>query len=265
MPARTCCCWRRANDWAACEDAAGEENWAVREGYGTLVAGHADGVPVRLGTPATRIDHRGTMLRIETDAGVIEAERIITVPTPVLADERLTFDPPLHTKRDAAASLPLGLADKVLLAVNRPAWEAGTHLVGNPHSPCTASFRLSPFGWPVIEGFFGGRCAETREDERPAAAFAIDELVGLLGSDWRSRLRRLAATRWRAEPWIGGSYSHARIGHAGQREVLAEAVDDRLFFAGEACSRRDFSAAHGAYATGVAAAERVLALARPAA
>jgi hypothetical protein len=35
-------------------------------------------------------------------------------------------------------------------------------------------------------------------------------------------------------------------------------VDDRLFFAGEACSQHDYSTAHGAYLTGVAAAWRLL-------
>jgi monoamine oxidase len=32
-------------------------------------------------------------------------------------------------------------------------------------------------------------------------------------------------------------------------------VDERLFFAGEACSVHHFSTAHGAYRTGIAAAE----------
>jgi monoamine oxidase len=42
--------------------------------------------------------------------------------------------------------------------------------------------------------------------------------------------------------------------------VLAAAVEDRIYFAGEACSVHDFSTAHGAYRTGIAAAEAVLAL-----
>jgi monoamine oxidase len=41
--------------------------------------------------------------------------------------------------------------------------------------------------------------------------------------------------------------------------VLAAAVDQRLFFAGEACSCEDFSTAHGAYRSGIAAAEQVIA------
>lgn len=251
------------HDWAAYEADASNDNWAVREGYGTLIAGHAAGAPVRLSTAVTRVEHGGAVLRLETGDGMIEANRaIICVPTPVLADEGLRFDPPLPRKRDAAAALPLGVADKVFLYVDSPEWPADSHLIGNPHSARTASHRLSPFGWPIIESFFGGSCAESMEDERAATAFVIGELTALLGSDWRRRLTPLAATRWRHEPLIAGSYSHALVGHAGDRQVLAEAVDDRIFFAGEACSPHDFTTAHGAYQTGLAAADAVLSLSR---
>ncbi|WP_267396021.1 MULTISPECIES: NAD(P)/FAD-dependent oxidoreductase [unclassified Sphingomonas] len=246
------------HDWLAYEDASTADNWALPAGYGTLIAGHVGSVPVRLGTLVTRIDHRGTALRIDTDAGTVEADQaIVCVPTTALA--AIAFDPPLPGKHDAAAALPLGLADKVFLQVDRIDWPASSHLIGNPHSGCSASHRLSPFGWPIIESFFGGDCAEVLEVEGAAADFAITELVALLGADWRVRLTPLAATRWRHEPHIHGSYSHARVGHAGDRQILAAPVDDRLFFAGEACSREDFSTAHGAYLTGVAAAEAILA------
>ncbi|WP_294200636.1 NAD(P)/FAD-dependent oxidoreductase [uncultured Sphingomonas sp.] len=244
------------HDWAAYENAATDDNWAVVEGYGTVIACHAAGLTIRTGVTATRIDHHGKTIRIDTSAGTIEADHVVVaVPTTVLAEGRLTFDPPLPAKQDAAAALPLGIADKVFLSVEGPLpWSAHAHLTGNPHGACTASHRLSPFGWPIVESFFGGPCAEALEGDGAAAAFAIDELVTLLGSDWRGRFTPLDATRWRHVPLIGGSYSHARIGHAGARQTLAEPVDGRLFFAGEACSREDFSTAHGAYATGVAAA-----------
>lgn len=245
------------HDWAAYEDAATDDNWAVREGYGTLVASHIGGSPFRLNTPVTRIDHRGGTLKLDTPAGTIEADRVIVcVPTPVLASGALRFDPPLTDKQAAADALPLGLADKVFLHVDAPEWPANAHLVGNPYSACTASHRLSPFGLPLIESFFGGDCAEMLEDG-DAARFAIDELVALLGSDWRRRLTPLHATRWRHTPYIGGSYSHARIGRSGQRAVLAAPVYGRILFAGEACHPHDFSTAHGAYETGVAAAQAI--------
>jgi monoamine oxidase len=48
-------------------------------------------------------------------------------------------------------------------------------------------------------------------------------------------------------------------GKADCRAELAAPVEDRLFFAGEACSHGDYSTAHGAYLSGVAAAEAVIA------
>jgi monoamine oxidase len=116
-------------------------------------------------------------------------------------------------------------------------------------------------GRPCIEGFFGGRLAQALEEEGPGAAtaFAQDELAGLLGSAWRGRLTPLAETAWRDDPWARGSYSHALPGRSGDRAVLARPVDGRLFFAGEATSPDDFSTAHGAWITGLRAAEEALA------
>ena len=65
-----------------------------------------------------------------------------------------------------------------------------------------------------------------------------------------------------ADPCARGSYSYALPGKAECRAVLAGPVDARLFFAGEACSRNDFSTAHGAYRTGIAAAEQAIAARR---
>ena len=246
------------HDWLAYEDAATDDNWAVREGYGTLVAHHAAGLAVRTGVAASHVDHNDCALHVTTNAGTITARAvIIAVPTSILADERLSFTPALSDKHAAAAALPLGVADKAFLAVTGAHWPHDAHLIGNPHSACTASHRLSPFGWPVVESFFGGDCADQLEDG-DATAFAIEELVALLGSAWRARLTPITATRWRHEAWIEGSYSHARVGQAHQRATLAGAVDDRLFFAGEACSPHDFSTAHGARVTGLAAAAAVL-------
>ncbi|MES2096278.1 MAG: monofunctional biosynthetic peptidoglycan transglycosylase [Pseudomonadota bacterium] len=253
------------HDWAAYENAAGDDNWRLIEGYGTLIAAYGKKLPVRFDCPVSLVDHRGTVIRLTTPKGIVEAERvIIAVPTPIIADGDLRFDPPLEAKRNAAAALPLGLADKIFLGIRGPDYPRNAHLIGNPHSACTASYQVGFLGNPLVEAFFGGDCAEALEaqDDRAAADFAIGELAGLLGNGWRLRLSPIARTRWRAEPFIRGSYSHARVGSATQRGVLAEPHDDRLFFAGEACSRSDFSTAHGAYESGIAAAEEALAARR---
>ena len=89
--------------------------------------------------------------------------------------------------------------------------------------------------------------------------FAVGELTGLLGGDFAKRLKPIRVHRWGADPFARGAYSYALPGKADCRAVARRApVDDRLFFAGEACSQHDYSTAHGAYRTGIAAAEDVM-------
>ena len=241
-----------------------EINWRLYDGYGALIARHGAGVPVRLETPVARIDHRGHAIALETARGTLTARAVIvTVPTPILASGALAFDPPLPAKQAAAAGLPLGLANKLFLHVTDGGADlpSDTHLIGRIDRTATGSYQLRPHGWPIIQGYFGGAFARELERAGPAAmtAFALDELAGLLGNDIRAGLRWLASSAWDADEFARGGYSHALPGHADDRAVLAAPVDGRLFFAGEATSANDFSTAHGAYLTGVAAADAALA------
>src|SRR4029077_18177933 len=88
-----------------------------------------------------------------------------------------------------------------------------------------------------------------------AVSFAIEELQELLGNDFARGLTPVAVTRWAQEATIRGSYSHALPGHAYARVALARPVNERFCFAGEACSNEDFSTAHGAWQSGLAAAD----------
>jgi monoamine oxidase len=237
-------------------------NRRVVKGYGALIAAYGAGLDIRLNCPATLIDHSGRRLRIETPQGTIIADAaIVAVPSSIIASETLRFTPRLPGKREAADALPLGLADKLFLGIDDPdVFPAETRLVGAIDRTATATYHLRPFGRPVIEGYFGGRHAREleTEGEEGFARFAIEQIAERLGNDVRKHLRLIAASRWAHDRFARGSYSYARVGHADARAVLAAAVNDRLFFAGEACSRHDFSTAHGAYRTGREAAEQVL-------
>jgi monoamine oxidase len=235
-------------------------NWRVVAGYGALVEACAAGQNVTLDCPATLIDHAGRRVRIATARGDILARAaIITVPPPILASEALRFSPALPAKMAAAHALPLGLADKVFLRVDgADDLSPETRLFGAIDRTATGSYHLRPFGRPVIEGYFGGEFARALEADGRFAHFAIEQIAALLGGDMRRRLIPIAASSWGRDPWARGSYSYGSPGAAAARAVLAAPVDNRLFFAGEACSACDFSTAHGAYRTGVAAAEQVI-------
>ena len=234
-------------------------NWRLHRGYGRLFEALAEGLPIAYGTPVSTIAHGGKALSVATDRGSVSAQQVIVaVPTVILAEERLRFDPSLPDKLAAAAGLPLGLADKLFLAYDGDVPER--FLIGSTWRRETMNYQIRPFGRPRINCFFGGHFAAglERDGIEAMAGFAIDELAAILGNDVRKRLRPLAASFWRRDEFAGGSYSYALPGHADDRARLAEPVDDRIFFAGEACSPHFFSTAHGAYETGIAAAEAAL-------
>jgi monoamine oxidase len=250
-------------DMDAYEDT--EINWRVRRGYGAMIAAYGALCPLALNCEVSLIDHSQTRLRIETSLGTLEAGKVIvTVPTNLIADEAIRFHPALPAKVDAAIGLPLGLADKVLLALDQAeTLPKDGSLRGATMRTAMGSYHLRPFGEAAIEGYFGGSFARELEDAGPGAfaAQSIDEIAALLGNDFRRKLKPLAESRWAHDPYARGSYSHALPGHAGDRAVLAAPVDGRLFFAGEATSPNFFSTAHGARDSGERAAGEVLALA----
>jgi monoamine oxidase len=237
-------------------------NWRVRRGYGALVAAYSAGCPLALNCAVTLIDHSGKLVRLETSLGTLTAGKVIvTAPTNLIADEAIRFHPALPAKVSAARGLPLGLDDKVTLALDEPeALPKEGNLRAATMRTEMGTYHIRPFGQPCIEGFFGGRFARQLEDGGDGAitAAAIDEVVSFLGNDFRRKLKPLAESRWGHDPWARGSYSHALPGHAGERAVLAAPVDGRLFFAGEATSPNFFSTAHGARDSGERAARQVI-------
>ncbi|MGJ4908829.1 flavin monoamine oxidase family protein [Bradyrhizobium sp. HKCCYLS2033] len=248
-------------DFEAYEDT--ELNWRIRRGYGALVAAYGAGLPIALNCDVTRIDHSDKPIRLTTSQGTLTADKVIvTVPTNLIADEAIRFTPALPAKVEAAAGLPLGLDNKVTLALD--GWEhlpKDSGMRGRSSTARVGSFQLRPFGQPCIEGFYGGSFARDIEaaGEGALAAQAIDDVVALLGGDIRKSLKPLAESRWGADPFARGAYSHALPGHADKRAVLAAPVDDRLFFAGEATPSDFFSTAHGARDSGERAAREALA------
>jgi monoamine oxidase len=239
-------------------------NWRVRRGYGALMAAYGAPLPMALNCQVTLIDHSRKHLRIETSLGTLTAAKaIVTVPTNLIAQQAIRFHPALPAKRDAAAGLPLGLADKVMLALEEPSdLPKDGSLRGATMCTKVGAYHLRPFGQPCIEGFFGGTFAQELEDagDGAIAAHSIDEIVSHLGNDYRRKLKPLKESRWAQDPFARGSYSHALPGHADKRAVLAAPVDGRLFFAGEATSPNFFSTAHGARDSGERAAQEVLAV-----
>jgi monoamine oxidase len=257
-----------AADYSAYDEASSEDNWRARSGYGALIAqGFPSRIPLSLSTPVLSMAFTGRRVKVATRAGDLSARAVIlTASTAVLAGDTIKLPAELEPWRAAARRLPLGLNEKLFLEITGPApFEDETHVTGNPRDARTASYYIRPFGWPVIECFFGAERARLLCEEGLAAgfAFAFDQLATLFGADVRKVLRPIAGSHWTRMPRIGGAYSYALPGQVGARAMLAAPFDDRVFFAGEATNATDFSTAHGAHDSGVrAAGEAIAALGR---
>ena len=246
-------------DWCRSDDTL--EDWALRDGFGALVAAHGGDVPVELDCRVRHVRWHCSPLVLETDRGTLKAERVlVTVSNAVLWAGIPDFEPQLPDwKLDALAKLPLGYASKVVLEV-RDAQEllpSEAYVMYGPGAPDTISFEVRPFGRDIVVGHLGGRFCQSLEaaGEAEMIAFATERLAAMYGNDIKPRIGRTASHRWSLDPHVLGAYSAARPGGADARKKLACPVDQRLFFAGEACTAEHYATAHGAHLSGQRAAE----------
>ena len=234
-----------------------EENWPVLDGYGALVQRHARGVPVSLGTTVQSIDWRSGPIRIVTNKGLIEADRVIlTVSTNVLAEQKITFTPSLPSwKVEAAAAVPLGTANKVVFGLDpatSPIRDSFSALVPFAGSGLT-SLQFRPYERDLISFYLAGPVAADLERQGSEAMVAAcrETLSAVFGSKIGGALHSPASVRWGSIETIRGAYASAQPGFADRRSRLGEPIADRLFFAGEATHPEFFSTCHGAHLSGI--------------
>jgi monoamine oxidase len=243
-------------------------NWPVVEGYGAVVARYGAGLPVRLNTPVSAIEWGGGGVVVSTPGGALCALRaVVALPPSVLADGSIRFMPALPVaKQEAIHHIPLGIANKAFLAFDGDPFDMPEMSFATAASDRrrAVSLQFRPFGQNLVMGYLGGTLARELELAGSTAMtdFVLAELVAMFGSAVRQQITRTSATAWYTDPWSRGSYSAAHPGHAHRRADLAAPLDDKLFFAGEACSTHDYSTCHGAYLTGLAAADAVAATLR---
>lgn len=242
----------------------------VLDGLGALVARHAEGLEVRLRTPATRVAWgKAGGVAVETPQGALQARAvIIAVPVGVLAAEIIRFDPPLPDwKLGAIADLPMGSCNKVAFAFGSNVFGdlADVMLMPDLGPDRSVELVIREGGRDTATVMFNGPSAKAlaAEGADASADYALSVLAGLFGNEIRRAAgKRFVVADWDHDPWIRGCYTAARMGAAEARARLARPVEDRLLFAGEATHDRFMGDVHGAHLSGEAAADAVRAVLR---
>lgn len=243
-----------------------DENFAVTNGYGALVQQVAAGVPVELNTTVQQVVLDGNGVRVVTDRGAVEASAVIvTVSTNVLARQLIAFEPGLPDwKLAAAAAVPLGSDNKVVLQIDRRALGIDEHCSVRIPFPGAPWFNVQtlPFGRDIVSIYMGGPLSAELEASGSEAQIAagIEAMKSAFGSHIEAAIGERGASAWGLEPSILGAYGAARPGEADLRADLAKPVEDRIFFCGEATHPHFFSTCHGAWMSGERAAAEAVAI-----
>ena len=269
------------DDWAADEKALSFMWWddgyevygygdsVLVDGFGSLTSALAAGLDIRLGSVVRRIEWDPRKpVAIHTDKETLEADGVIvTVPLGVLQAGDVAFEPALpDTKRAAIGRLGMGDLCKVVLRYDKPFWPPDQYVFGYLCQPVQGNPTMAISLWkthrlPALVFLTGGSLAREIESWSDAAVAAWAERVTRdMFGDTVPRPRAVERTAWGSDPFSRGAYSYMAVGAVpADIETLAEPVGGRLFFAGEATYRHHWAGSHGAYASGLREAARLLA------
>jgi monoamine oxidase len=235
----------------------------ILNGYGNLVATWAEDIAVSLNTKVERVEYSNQGASVETSRGTLQAQTVLsTVSNGILASGEIEFTPALPDwKMEAVSGLPIGTLNKICVHFDKDVFGPGGrgfHINCNEDAGA-GGFEASVMGQNTAIVFIGGRQAIWLENQGQPAnhEYAVGQVAEVFGNDIRKHVTRSIATAWTTDPWTRGSYSCALPGNAHQRVELARPLDDRLFFAGEATTVGDHACCHGAYRSGIRAAQEI--------
>ncbi|HEX3083546.1 MAG TPA: FAD-dependent oxidoreductase, partial [Pyrinomonadaceae bacterium] len=246
------------------DEGFGGSNELFPAGYGQIANGLAHGLEIRLATPVARIEYSDHGVVIKTQSNTFNADRVIvTLPLGVLKRGLITFSPPLpEQKLKAIDRLGMGTLNKIYLRFPKVFWPKENDVLGvmsqsrGQWGEWINYFRHT--GQPILAGFNSGKYARDLEvlANREITAAAMSVLRTIYGRSIPDP-SDVVVTRWASDPFTLGAYSSIPPHSSGKDyDTLAEAIGDRVFFAGEATSRTYPATVHGAFLSGERDARR---------
>ncbi len=239
-------------------------------GYDAVINHLAKDINIELGQEVTEIRYSEG-----TDAEVITASKtytasyvVVSLPLGVLKKEQVTFTPALPaSKTEAIGRLKMGYVNKVALEFPDAFWETDLQYIGFASEekgkfPLFLNYRtFSDFNVLMSFGFGNFGLAMESMTDQAIVTEIMTELKAIYG-EAIPEPTSYQITRWSSDPYSCGAYSFMAAG-AGPEDFLelAKPINSTLFFAGEHTTDEYWGTVHGAYLTGIEAAEQIYDLA----
>lgn len=257
----------------------------VKDGYMSLARGlytYAEKLDVRFKSCASVVEYSNDHAEVFLENGEqIKADCVVvTAPLGVLKDRTIQFIPDLPKwKSDSIERLGFGVMNKICLIYEHAFWEEDRDLIAisqahegknrydqesykNTRGMFYCFYNVTKaVGKPCLIGVLAGAAAlqVANETDEFIVESAQRSLEVVYPEVRETTLVESIVTRWQVDRYSRGSYSYLGLEATGaDYDLLARPIGETLFFAGEATSRSHPATVHGAYISGLRAANEVL-------
>lgn len=243
-------------------------NVIFSDGYNQVIKRLARGLSIRFNEVVTEVNYEKAFIEVKTNEKTYRARYVISsLPLGVLKSGNVLFKPALPPeKAQAISSLSMGAYNKMYLFFDEVFWDKDCEWLGYIPGSHEVDKALDFMNYskyteqPILLIFSAASLAkimETWSDQK-----VIDYMMNQLKRMYGKKVLKPSSyirTNWVNDPFSFGSFSYLPVGSSYENyDLLAQPVDNRLFFIGEATSSIDPSTVHGAYNTGFQAALQVI-------
>jgi monoamine oxidase len=188
---------------------------------------------------------------------------IITLPLAILQSDDVEFLPAFpQNKIKAIQGIGAGKVNKVILGFKEPFWKkkmATFYTYLDSQIWWRPGFEQDN-GDTVLTALIGGDSGAKYSSMSNEAAIdtALNDLRQIFGKDANKAYRWGRFINWGADPYSKMGYSYNPVGVAGLRQILAENIDRKIYFAGEATNTIRPATVHGAIESGWRVANEII-------
>lgn len=247
------------------EEFGGDERISTN-GYDLIPRYLATGIDVRLNQRVTKIDYSGRKVKVQYNNQSMEGDYVlVTVPLGVLKSGNITFEPALPSgKIEAIKGVGMNCVNKFLLVWNKAFWDDEQYICYTPEIKDKFNYFVNVKKFhPDTNALMTFAYADyARQTEIMSDQQIIDEIMEHLKDIYGKDIPKptsMLRTKWQSNENAFGSYSYTTVDtKMSHFAMLAEEIDDKLFFGGEHTNTDYFSTAHGAYLSGIREADKII-------
>lgn len=251
--------------WDEDEEFEGQD-LILEKGYGNLINRLAEGLNIQYNHKVNSIDHTDNGITVKGSWGKIKTDKVIvTVPLGVLKKNTIQFTPKLPgNKLESIRRLNMGVLNKIVITFRQAFWPRDAHRLGLLKANTLERIEYFPIPTgsksAILVGLVYGDYAQTIEklSKQKVISIVIKQLEQMFPNINTSDVVDISVTNWHSDPMSEGSYIHIPPNASlSDCTTLGEPVGNSLFFAGEATNPSYLGTVHGAYLSGLRAAQEV--------